>query len=152
MDGDTPGSIHTSIIAEISTGVEIFDKDRPTCLATDWSKTGLGFWLFQKHCNCPSRDLFCCLTGWKITLVGSTRQSHDTPQLRGKPWQWLTPLTLRVRMQRPADFCRPQTTPQIFQRSSLGRHPQCQTPEPEGEDPQVQVPDDTHTRGEEQDI
>ena len=34
-------------------------------------KTGIGFWLFQKHCNCLSRKPFCCPTGWKITLVGS---------------------------------------------------------------------------------
>ena len=59
------------IISEIHQGVEIFDKARPTCLATDWSKDGLGFWLFQKHCSCPSRKPFCCKTGWRITLVGS---------------------------------------------------------------------------------
>ncbi len=60
-----------TIAREIKKGVEIFDKHRPTCLATDWSKEGIGYWLFQKHCTCPSRDLFCCKTGWKITLVGS---------------------------------------------------------------------------------
>ena len=59
------------IIKEIHSGVEIFDKSRPTCLATDWSKEGIGFWLFQKHCKCPSTKPFCCKTGWKITLVGS---------------------------------------------------------------------------------
>ena len=59
------------IISEIHQGVEIFDKSRPTCLATDWSREGIGFWLFQKHCPClPSRP-FCCKTGWRITLVGS---------------------------------------------------------------------------------
>ena len=59
------------IIAEIENGVRIFDKSKPTCLATDWSKTGLGYWLFQKHCHCPSTEPFCCRTGWNITLVGS---------------------------------------------------------------------------------
>ena len=59
------------IISEIENGVRIFDKSKPTCLATDWSKTGIGFWLFQKHCSCPSRKLFCCRIGWKFTLVGS---------------------------------------------------------------------------------
>ena len=58
------------ILSEIAEGVRIFDKTRPTCLATDWSKTGIGFWLFQKHCECPGTDLLCCRTGWKITLVG----------------------------------------------------------------------------------
>jgi len=52
-------------------GVRIFDKSRPTCLATDWSKDGIGFWLLQKHCACLSSELFCCRDGWKITLVGS---------------------------------------------------------------------------------
>ena len=60
-----------TIINEIHNGVKIFDKTKPTCLATDWSKHGIGYWLFQKHCPCPSTDLFCCKQGWKITLVGS---------------------------------------------------------------------------------
>ena len=59
------------IIADISKGVEIFDKSKPTCLATDWSKEGIGFWLSQKHCKCPTDHPFCCPTGWKISLVGS---------------------------------------------------------------------------------
>jgi hypothetical protein len=59
------------ICHSIEMGVQIFDKDRPTCLATDWSKDGIGFWLTQKHCQCPSKDPFCCRDGWRITLVGS---------------------------------------------------------------------------------
>lgn len=60
------------ILEEISNGVRIFDKERPTCLITDWSRTGLGFWLLQKHCNCPKPSKpFCCTEGWKLTLVGS---------------------------------------------------------------------------------
>ena len=59
------------IVSEISDGVKIFDKTKPTCLATDWSRHGIGFWLFQKYCSCPSIGLFCCRQGWKITLVGS---------------------------------------------------------------------------------
>lgn len=59
------------IIKEIEHGVKIFDKSMPTCLTTDWSKTGLGFWLFQKHCSCPGTIPFCCTEGWKTVLVGS---------------------------------------------------------------------------------
>ena len=59
------------IISEMEKGVEIFDKNRPTCLATDWSKSGIGFWLLQKHCKCTRVDPFCCKDGWKTTLVGS---------------------------------------------------------------------------------
>ena len=40
------------IVQEIERGVRIFDKTKPTCIATDWSKEGIGFWLFQKHCRC----------------------------------------------------------------------------------------------------
>ena len=59
------------ICSRIQEGVRIFEKSRPTCLATDWSKDGIGYWLFQKHCQCPSREIFCCQDGWKVTLVGS---------------------------------------------------------------------------------
>ena len=40
------------IVQEIERGVRTFDKTKPTCIATDWSKEGIGFWLFQKHCRC----------------------------------------------------------------------------------------------------
>ena len=59
------------IIEEIRKGIEIFDKKRPTCLATDWSKDGLGFLLLQKHCECANIKPLCCKTGWKVALVGS---------------------------------------------------------------------------------
>ena len=60
-----------TIVQEIEDGVKIFDKSRTTCLATDWSKSGIGFWLLQKHCTCPGSKPFCCNSGWKVTLVGS---------------------------------------------------------------------------------
>ena len=76
------------IISEIQEGVKIFDKSKPTCLTTDWSKDGIGYWLFQKHCKCPFTQPFCCPTGWRISLVGS-RFTHaaesDMPQLKAKP-------------------------------------------------------------------
>ena len=51
--------------------MEIFDKTKPNCLATDWCKDGIEFWLFQKHCACPSFNPVCYKTGWKVTVVGS---------------------------------------------------------------------------------
>ena len=67
------------IISDIEEGVRIFDTSKPTCLTTDWSKTGIGFWLLQKHCSCPKTEPFCCPTGWKITLVGSRfTHSHES--------------------------------------------------------------------------
>ena len=62
----------TFIIREVRNGVQIFDKERTTCLVTDWSKEGTGFWLYQKHCRCPPpHKPFCCKEGWKTVLVGS---------------------------------------------------------------------------------
>ena len=75
--------LKNSIINEIYNGVTIFDKTKPKCLATDWLKRGIGYWLFQKHCSCSSNDLFCCKQGWKITMVGSrfthAAESRDAP-------------------------------------------------------------------------
>jgi len=59
------------IVKEIEQGVEIFNNAKPTCLATDWAKSGIGFWLLQKRCHCNSSTPFCCHNGWKTTLVGS---------------------------------------------------------------------------------
>jgi hypothetical protein len=55
----------------IRRGVEIFDMFRLTCLRPDWSKRGIGYFLFQKHCNCPTGLPDCCQGGWRITLAGS---------------------------------------------------------------------------------
>ena len=42
------------IVKAIKNGVEIFDPSRLTCLRPDWSKTGIGYFLSQKHCQCES--------------------------------------------------------------------------------------------------
>ena len=60
------------IVMAIQEGVRIFDTNRPTCLRTDWSKQGIGYFLSQKHCECElSSSYGCCPDGWKITLAGS---------------------------------------------------------------------------------
>ena len=46
----------TEIVNMIKDGVHSFELNRPTCLATDWSKKGLGFTLRQKHCKCTIVD------------------------------------------------------------------------------------------------
>ena len=33
----------TAITTEIANGVKVFDKIKPTCLATDWSRDSIGF-------------------------------------------------------------------------------------------------------------
>ena len=59
------------IASEIEQGVRIFDPSKLTYLATDLSKDGIGFWLFQNHCECAKTTPFCCTDGWKITLMSS---------------------------------------------------------------------------------
>lgn len=60
------------IIRSIKNGVTTFEVNRPTCLATDWSRTGIGFTLSQKHCDCPDLDNpFCGGDHWRVTYAGS---------------------------------------------------------------------------------
>ena len=60
-----------AIIEAIRQGVEIFDIQRCTCLHPDWSKCGIGYFLLQQHCSCPSGVPDCCPEGWRITVAGS---------------------------------------------------------------------------------
>lgn len=59
------------IVDKIIEGVHLFDPTLPTCLATDFSGVGIGFFLLQKSCSCSSRLPTCCPTGWRLCLVGS---------------------------------------------------------------------------------
>jgi hypothetical protein len=59
------------IAEEVIHGIKSFELGRETCLATDWSKTGLGFFLTQKYCPCTAIRPDCCPGGWKVCLVGS---------------------------------------------------------------------------------
>ena len=61
----------SAIVNAIHNGVRIFDISKPTCLRTDWSERGLGYFLLQKHCKCESELPDCCPAGWSITLAGS---------------------------------------------------------------------------------
>ena len=40
------------ILKAVEKGVRTYDMGKVTCLATDWSTTGIGFTLLQKDCNC----------------------------------------------------------------------------------------------------
>ena len=52
-------------------GVKTFNLGKVTCLATDWSKQGIGFTLLQKVCKCPIITPVCCNTGWSLVFAGS---------------------------------------------------------------------------------
>ena len=60
------------IIELVKDGVKTFEPDRPTCLTTDFSKTGIGFDLTQKHCSCPDPIRPDCGDGhWRLVFAGS---------------------------------------------------------------------------------
>ena len=60
------------IIDLVQKGVAMFDKDRVTCLAPDWSKGGMGFLLLQKHCQCTvEKTPIYCPEGWCLIFAGS---------------------------------------------------------------------------------
>ena len=59
------------IMELVKEGVRIFDLDKPTCLATDWCRQGVGFFLMQKHCSCQGPlTPTCCVGGWKLVFAG----------------------------------------------------------------------------------
>ena len=62
----------SEIVRSIKDGVATFEVNRPTCLATDWSKTGIGFTLSQKHCSCLEiNNPLCGENHWKVAYAGS---------------------------------------------------------------------------------
>ena len=66
------------IVRLSSAGVQAFDLDRDTCLATDWCKGGLGFSLMQKHCKCSGvPDPNCGKGHWKLVFAGSKRTNDS---------------------------------------------------------------------------
>ena len=82
------------IIEAVEHGVSTFDMGKVTCLATDWSKQGIGFTLLQKECICTTITPVCCSTGWSLVFAahGSPAgQRAGTHRSRGRPWGWLEP-------------------------------------------------------------
>ena len=50
----------------------MFEVNRLTGLATDYSKTGISYFLFQEHCECGIKLNMSCGDGqWKIILTGT---------------------------------------------------------------------------------
>merc|ERR1712082_16725 len=59
------------IVALVQHGVKSFRLGAHTCLITDWSKQGVGYVLWQKHCKCSTIHPTCCKTGWAMIICGS---------------------------------------------------------------------------------
>ena len=61
----------SEIVKLVKLGVRTFQLGLWTCVVTDWSKTGIGFILWQKHCKCSKIHPSCCEGGWKMVLCGA---------------------------------------------------------------------------------
>ena len=59
------------IVKAVKKGVKSFNPNRTTCLATDWSKLGIGYCLLQKVCSCTEITPVCCPEGWVLVLCNS---------------------------------------------------------------------------------
>ena len=63
--------IREKIAKSCMDGIQNFDPKHLTTLESDWSTTGMGFWLRQKYCQCKDLSLDCCSDGWRVSMVGS---------------------------------------------------------------------------------
>ena len=116
-------------------------------------QVGIGFFLGQKYCSCPSDEPWCCQTGWKLTFA-SNRYTHKCRgELRpcrgrglGRRLGTRQSKVLRPWLQRP--HCRhwPQAAPQSIGRQEDGGHQKPTPLQPEGENTTFPVQD--HSRPE----
>ena len=67
------------IVEQCRKGVRSFNPALPTCLATDWSRQGMGYWLCQQRCSCATTKPGCCPDGWQTVFIGS-RFCHSAEQ------------------------------------------------------------------------
>ena len=58
------------IAGQIELGVKTYIPGKPTALVTDWSRSGIGYVLLQKHCKCTGLVVNCCEMGWKKIWKG----------------------------------------------------------------------------------
>ena len=59
------------IVQLVTNGVKFFTLYTGTCIVTDWSRSGLGYIMWQKRCQCTSIHPTCCPTGWALISCGS---------------------------------------------------------------------------------
>ena len=59
------------IAAVVEKGVKPFQLGEQLCLVTDWSQTGMGYVLSQRHCTCQKLAPGCCKDGWVVVAVVS---------------------------------------------------------------------------------
>ena len=131
------------IIEQIQTGVEIFDKGRTICIATDWSKSGSG--CFNATAHAPNESYFAARRAGGSLLSGLgllMRPSLDTQPSR----ESLRPSNAVATSYRSLHRSRPQAPGPNIWRPSPGRHQQRQVAQLEREDPPIFIQDGVYPR------
>ena len=60
------------IVQLVTQGVKSFTLDTWTCITTDRSRTGVGYVMWQKRCQCAHKiHPTCCASGWALISAGS---------------------------------------------------------------------------------
>ena len=88
-------SAKSEIVSLVEKGVQSFTLGAWTCLITDWSRTGVGYVLWQKRCSCVEIRPGCCTNGWAMILCGSrfctpaeSRYHPIEGELLAVAWLW----------------------------------------------------------------
>ena len=58
------------IVRLVEEGVKCFDTSLVTCVSPNFCKSGLGWVLQQKICQCEGITPVCCKTGWRLVFGG----------------------------------------------------------------------------------
>ena len=59
------------IVKLVEKGVTVFVAGQWLCLVMNWSKTGIGYVLWQRKCKCERVHTTCCQGGWVVIAVES---------------------------------------------------------------------------------
>ena len=59
------------IVRQVENGIRPFDVKKKTCLATEFSKVGLGLQLLQKNCDLQDLSPICYPSGWNLVFANS---------------------------------------------------------------------------------
>ena len=60
------------LVLLVEEGITSFDLNKTTCIQTDFSREGIGYFLLQKHCTCDTAKApVCCKDGWRLVFAGS---------------------------------------------------------------------------------
>ena len=138
------------ICSSIEKGVQIFDKGRPTCLATDWSREAWASGSPRSTAGVNLKIHSAAETGGASSSWvqdSPTQPSPDMPRGGrgiGSGGRIGQSPTFRPRVQRPRDSSGPQTTAQSIQGSLPRGHPEPQALKSEGEDAPVPLPNVVH--------